>query len=94
VNQPSNWVDGNAIAGVLFAVFRVEMTAEAVSCAACATTRRIADLEVFTHAHGVVVRCPSCHASMLVIVSRGEMACVDVSGILMSSAPRGVASDS
>jgi Family of unknown function (DUF6510) len=62
-------LDGNAIAGDLFAVYGREMTAVVVCCRHCGTASAVAELCVYARAPGAVVRCPSCHAVVMVLVT-------------------------
>ena len=64
-------LDGNAIAGDLFAVFGREMTAVVGRCRNCGTASAVAELCVYARAPGTVVRCPSCHAVVMVLVTIG-----------------------
>jgi hypothetical protein len=74
-------LDGNAVAGLLGDVFAVEMTAALVSCAHCGATGAIAALQVYTHAPGVVLRCPGCTDVIMRFARvRGRMA-VDLHGV-------------
>jgi hypothetical protein len=65
-------LDGNAIAGDLFAVFAREMTAVVGRCRNCATASAVAELCVYPRAPGTVVRCPSCQAVVIVLVTSGD----------------------
>jgi ribosomal protein S27E len=74
-------VDGNAIAGLLHAVFGVELTTARSVCAHCGATAAVAELTVYAHAPGTVVRCRSCGAVVMVIVEARGVACVDRLGL-------------
>ena len=66
-------LDGNAIAGDLFAVFGREMTTVVGRCLNCGTASAVAELCVYPRAPGTVARCPNCHAVVMVLVTiRGE----------------------
>lgn len=65
-------LDGNAIAGDLFAVFAREMTAVVGRCRNCAAASAVAELCVYPRAPGTVVRCPSCQAVVIVLVTSGD----------------------
>ena len=65
-------LDGNAIAGELLAVFRREMTIVIGRCLNCGTSSAVAELCVYPRAPGTVVRCPSCHAVVMVLVTIGD----------------------
>jgi len=79
--------DGNAIAGTLLELFGVEMTVARGTCAACGARRLVAELEVYLPAPGTVVRCPDCHALLMIVTSIGGYACVDMRGIAELAMP-------
>jgi hypothetical protein len=60
-------LDGNAIAGPLFAVFGREMTAVVGTCGHCGNRAMVAELRVYAQAPGTVARCPSCGGVVLVL---------------------------
>jgi len=64
-------LDGNAIAGELFAAFGHEMTTALGTCASCGATSAIAELRVYISGPGTVARCPGCG---------GVVAVIDMSG--------------
>jgi hypothetical protein len=64
-------LDGNAIAGDLFAALGREMTTVVGRCRNCGTASPIAELCVHTRAPGAVARCSSCHAVVMVLVTIG-----------------------
>jgi len=68
-------VDGNAIGGLLIDVFGAEMTAASSTCATCGATRPVAELVVYRHAPGTVVRCRTCGSVLMVFTGT-----VDVGG--------------
>ena len=74
-------MDGNAIAGLLFDVFGAEMTTAMATCAGCDATAPVAELKVYMHAPGTVVRCPSCGSLSMVFVTIREVTCVDLAGL-------------
>ncbi len=53
-------LDGNAVAGMLSEVFSVEATTAVVTCATCGATGAVGAVMVYSHAPGVVLRCPEC----------------------------------
>jgi DNA-directed RNA polymerase subunit RPC12/RpoP len=63
-------LDGNAIAGELFAAFGHEMTTVVGRCTSCGATSAIAELRVYTSGPGTVARCPGC-ASVVMVLARG-----------------------
>jgi len=73
-------LDGNAIAGQLVEVLGLETSATGV-CGSCSAHAYVGELEVFLHAPGTVVRCPSCHAVLMVLVTIRGRTCVDLRGL-------------
>jgi hypothetical protein len=73
-------LDGNAVAGLLQEVFAVEMTTMVGTCGSCGTARPVGMAHVYRGA-APVLRCSNCEAVLATIVSRGSVACVDLSGL-------------
>ena len=63
-------LDGNAIAGELFAAFGHEMTTVVGTCTSCGASSAIAELRVYISGPGTVARCPGC-ASVAIVLARG-----------------------
>jgi hypothetical protein len=74
-------LDGNAIAGSLHEVFGTEMTAALGTCAGCGATAPVAELVVYMRGPGVVGRCRTCDAVMIVLVTIRGTTCVDLRGV-------------
>lgn len=74
-------VDGNAIAGSLYAAFGHEMTTATGTCGNCGTSSRLAELAVYPPGPGAVGRCPHCGNVLVVLVEIRGMTCVDVTGM-------------
>jgi hypothetical protein len=74
-------VDGNAIGGLLREVFGTEMTAAGSVCDTCGAAREVAELAVYAHAPGTVVRCRSCDSVLMVFVRLHNRICVDLLGL-------------
>ena len=55
-------LDGNAVAGTLRDVFSREMTPAPTQCASCGRESELGALLAFTHAPGIVLRCPACES--------------------------------
>jgi hypothetical protein len=64
-------LDGNAIAGPLFAIFGRELTADVGTCDHCGRRAVVAELRVYVRAPGTVVRCPSCDGVVFVLTQIG-----------------------
>ena len=73
-------LDGNAIAGMLFEHYGVEMTTAAGACAHCGTTAQIAELHVYTRAPGAVARCRACGNAVIVLINIRDTLRIDTSG--------------
>lgn len=80
-------LDGNAIAGMLFEHFGVEMTTARGTCAHCGTAGEIAELAVYARAPGTVVRCRQCGEIVIVLVRIRDTLRVDASGFRLLDAP-------
>ena len=52
-------LDGNAIAGLLHEIFTMEMTNARGTCGSCGAVNEVGRVQVYIHAPGPVVRCPS-----------------------------------
>ena len=74
-------LDGNAIGGLLNAVFGDEMTTATGVCASCGASGTVAELKVYVRAPGTVVRCPRCVSVLMVLVTVREITCVDLRGL-------------
>jgi hypothetical protein len=74
-------LDGNAIAGLLVEVFGNEMTTATGVCGSCGASGVVAELEVYLAAPGTVVRCRSCEAVLMVLVTARGTTCVDLRGL-------------
>jgi hypothetical protein len=74
-------LDGNAIGGLLLDVFGVEMTMATSVCAGCGAVEHVACLDVYVHAPGTVVRCPSCEAVLMRIVRAPGRTWLDLRGV-------------
>ena len=58
-------LDGNAVAGLLGEVFRVEATTAVARCGSCGAEGALAEAQVYAHGPGVVLRCPGCAAVLM-----------------------------
>ena len=76
-------VDGNAIGGLLTDVFGRDATGVNGRCRECGTENYVGALLVY-RAAGVVVRCPSCNATLMKLVEARDEIFVDLGGLLGS----------
>jgi hypothetical protein len=81
-------LDGNALAGALYAAFGHEMTMADGTCATCGHTNLLATFRVYLRAPGAVARCPVCGEVGLVLVQSHGVACVDARGLSNLSTAR------
>jgi hypothetical protein len=74
-------LDGNGIAGLLGEVFALEPTAGRGTCDGCGAEAAVGALDVYVHAPGIVVRCPSCEAVLLRVVRARGRYLLDLRGL-------------
>jgi hypothetical protein len=74
-------LDGNAIGGLLIEVFGTEMTTAVSTCASCGTITQVAELAVYPHGPGTIVRCRHCDNLLMVFVQARGVTCVDLRGL-------------
>ncbi|TDD95689.1 DUF6510 family protein [Jiangella asiatica] len=75
-----DYEDGNALAGPLGELFAVDVTTATSRCTGCGRSGPVAGLRVYTHAPGLVARCPGCEQVMLRLVRGPDAAWLDLSG--------------
>jgi hypothetical protein len=73
-------LDGNAAAGVLQEIFAVEMTVAVGTCDCCGAAGEVARVQLYRGA-GLTLRCPSCEAVLMKIVTSGTRTWVDLRGL-------------
>jgi hypothetical protein len=74
-------LDGNAAAGMLDEIFRIEATTAVATCASCGARGAVGEVHVYAHGPGVVMRCPSCGAVVMRFARiRGRMV-ADMRGV-------------
>ncbi|MEU2616066.1 DUF6510 family protein [Micromonospora sp. NPDC007271] len=82
-----SYLDGNMLDGPLREIFAVDLSAATGRCAHCGTTGPMAGLRVFSHAPGLVGRCPACAGVMLRLVRAPDRAWLDLSGATFLEVP-------
>ena len=73
-------LDANGVAGFLYEVFGMDMTAEPTECAHCGKEGEMGELLAFTHGPGFVLRCSACENVVLRIVQTPEATYLDARG--------------
>jgi Family of unknown function (DUF6510) len=81
------WTDGNALAGPVGDLLRVEVTTAIGRCAGCGRTAPMAEVRVFDHAPGMVARCPACDQVLLRLVQGPGQAWLDLRGLTYLQVP-------
>jgi hypothetical protein len=74
-------LDGNAIGGVLHAIFGAEMTVAVGVCRNCGAAGAVAELHVYVRAPGIVARCPQCESVVMRIVESPDRTWIDLGGL-------------
>lgn len=73
-------LDANAMAGLLYEIFGVEMTASPIECATCGNEGEIGELLAFVQAPGIILRCSTCENVVLRIVQTPDEIILDARG--------------
>ena len=79
--------DGNALAGPLREIFAVDVTAATGTCVGCGRTGPVATLRVYSHAPGLVARCPDCDEVIMRLVRGPRTAWLDLRGTVSLEIP-------
>jgi hypothetical protein len=74
-------VDGNAIAGLLAAIFAGDITISPGQCAHCHTVSMVGTMRVYMRGPGIVMRCPACAEVVVRIVQAPNGLMVDLAGV-------------
>lgn len=86
MNEPQ-YVDGNALAGPFSEIFTADLTAASARCASCGLVGPVATLRVYTHAPGMVARCPGCDSVLIRLVRSRDAAWLDLRGTVSLRIP-------
>ena len=76
-----DYLDGNAAAGELNAIFAMEVTIAEAQCARCGVIKRFAEAHLYMQAPGVVARCAVCEHVLLRFVKARQRAFLDLRGM-------------
>jgi len=79
--QHVEYLDGNAAAGPLQELFRVEITTMTAQCEGCGDRAVLARARVYQRAPGVVLRCSGCDGVLMRLVSSPQKSWLDLSGV-------------
>ena len=76
-----NKLDGNAVAGMLRAIFPFDMTLVQATCTGCGTTNMIGATAAYMHGMGTIVRCPVCNTALIRVVHAKGRYWLDMRGV-------------
>ena len=79
--NPISHLDGNAAAGALWEVFRVDIVAAIGRCGHCGAVKAFGEAALYVDAPGIVVRCSACNGVLLRLVETPGSYWLDVSGL-------------
>ncbi|MCO1594294.1 DUF6510 family protein [Micromonospora sp. RHAY321] len=82
-----SYLDGNMLDGPLRELFAVDLSTATGRCENCGMTGSMASLRVFSHAPGLIARCPSCEEVMLRLVRGPDRAWLDMRGTTFLQVP-------
>ncbi|MER7459606.1 DUF6510 family protein [Micromonospora sp. NPDC126480] len=82
-----SYLDGNMLDGPLRELFAVDLSAATGRCDNCGRPGPVAGLQVWSHAPGLVARCPNCNGVMLRLVRAPDRAWLDLRGATYLQVP-------
>ena len=78
--EPTATLDGNAAAGLLAELFRVDLTTANARCAGCGAEVAVAALAAYAMGMGAVLRCRGCDTVVLRVSRTGDRLWLDLRG--------------
>jgi hypothetical protein len=87
MSEDPQWLDGNALGGLLQELFGAEMTGAPHTCQSCGTERPVAAHRMYLGA-GTVLRCPACGQIALVAAALRDGHVVHLTGAWRFEMPR------
>ncbi|CCH18275.1 MULTISPECIES: DUF6510 family protein [Micromonospora] len=82
-----SYLDGNMLDGPMRELFTVDLSTAMGRCENCGMTGSMASLHVYSHAPGLVARCPSCESVMVRLVRAPDRAWLDMRGVTYLQVP-------
>ncbi len=67
-----SYVDGNAVIGALSLALGTDTGHATIVCAACGHDHPVAEAHVYLRCPGIVIRCPNCTNSEIILVEIGH----------------------
>ncbi|KXK58857.1 hypothetical protein AWW66_27420 [Micromonospora rosaria] len=83
----TSYLDGNMLDGPLRELFAVDLSAATARCQTCGRAGPVGGLRVYSHAPGLVARCPACTAVLLRLVRTPDRAWLDLRGATFLAVP-------
>ena len=80
IDDADRRLDGNAAAGHMAEVFRVETTTAVAICAGCGAEAPLAELMRYGHELGEILRCPGCDTAVLRLARTRDNLWLDLRG--------------
>ncbi len=74
-------LDGNAVGGLLGEIFQFEMTTAQTTCAGCGAIKTVAELMLYRHGMGAILRCAFCDQALMRITCIRGCYRLDLSGM-------------
>ena len=74
-------LDGNAAGGLLNEIFPFEMTTAEATCGGCGIIKPIAQLMLYRHGMGAILRCAGCETALIRITDIRGCYRLDLSGM-------------
>jgi len=74
-------LDGNAAAGILGALFALDVTRATVTCAGCEQPSPVGELVLYSVEMGAVLRCPGCSHLMICATELRGVLRLDMQGV-------------
>lgn len=82
-----SYLDGNMLDGPLRELFAVDLSVAASRCDHCGRLGPVAGFRVYSHAPGLVARCPDCTGVLLRLVRAPDRAWLDLRGVTYLEVP-------
>lgn len=82
-----SYLDGNMLDGPLRELFAVDLSSAMGRCDHCGMTGPVAGLHVYSHAPGLIGRCPACTEVMVRLVRAPDRAWLDLRGTTFLQIP-------
>jgi hypothetical protein len=86
-DESGTYLDGNALAGPLGAVFSIDITSVTAVCAGCGRSDRLATVHVYGAPMGLIARCAGCGEVMVRYAETSAGRALDLRGVSVLRLP-------